>query len=272
MGRASLAMVESGLRTFRLPYTIIGGAATRGASTFNPRGGVAHHTAGPAGGGDMPSLNTIVNGRTGLRGPLANFGLGRSGHVYVVAMGTANHAGVGNWLGLTGNSSVWGIEAENNGYQAWPLAQLDAYYRLAASLAMISRFSAGMWSMHREWAKPAGRKPDPHSIDGPRFRGCVTLHLASVAPKPPTPPTPTPVPPTPTPSTRLESGVLRLIKNPYAPTQVWITDGFAKRYISTGEELNFYAYQIALDLPTDTREAGKVPQTIPTQAFDQLQG
>ena len=45
---------------------------------------VCHHTAGPST-GNMPSLNTIINGRPGLEGPLSQLGLARDGTVYVIA-------------------------------------------------------------------------------------------------------------------------------------------------------------------------------------------
>jgi hypothetical protein len=55
---------------------------------------ICHHTAGPKD-HNMPSLKTITFGRTGLKGPLAQLGLGRDGTYYVIAAGRANHAGKG---------------------------------------------------------------------------------------------------------------------------------------------------------------------------------
>jgi hypothetical protein len=272
MGRLYLPTVTATLAAFGLSYEVVGGASTRGSEVFSPRGGVAHHTAGPAGGGDMPSLPTLVNGRSDLSGPLCNFGLGRSGHVYVVACGRANHAGLGGWKGLSGNSSVIGIEPENNGSQPWPTAQMDAYYRLAAACSVMGKFSAGYWSMHYEWAPR--RKIDPHHIAGAHFRLCTSIHIAAHQLKPAyPPPAPGPGPaPTPTPLTGLESSVLRIVRNPRNPSELWLVDGFSKRYIATPDEAGFYGFQIALDLPTDTREVGKQPQSIPVAAFDALKG
>lgn len=147
----------------------------RGSATFAPHGVVLHHTAGAAT-GDMPSLPVLVSGRADLPGPLAQFGLARSGTVYVIASGRANHAGAGGWHGLSGNTSVWGIEAENTGSQPWPAAQLDAYVRLAAVLATRTPFDAAMVCAHREWAPT--RKVDPAGIDMDAFRRRVTDLLA----------------------------------------------------------------------------------------------
>ena len=149
---------------------------SRGSSSFTPRGGVAHHTAGPTGGGDMPSLNTIINGRPDLAGPLANYGLGRSGTVYVIASGKANHAGNGGWQGLSGNSSVVGIEAENDGYQPWPDAQLTAYSTLCAAACAYGGWTPDYWCRHHEWR---AEKPDPHDVDGPTGRDVIARRLAA---------------------------------------------------------------------------------------------
>jgi hypothetical protein len=75
------------------------------------KGVMCHHTAGLQT-GNMPSLGTVINGRSDLPGPLAQLCLGRDGTFYVVAAGRCNHAGVGNWQGLTsGNTNFIGIEA-----------------------------------------------------------------------------------------------------------------------------------------------------------------
>jgi len=69
-------------------------------------GVICHHTAGPRN-GNMPSLRTLLNGRSDLPGPLAQLGLGRDGTFYVIAAGRCNHAGQGSWQGVTtGNSAA----------------------------------------------------------------------------------------------------------------------------------------------------------------------
>src|SRR5690349_1480983 len=98
------------------------GWKTRGrGNILKLRGGVSHHTAGPAE-GDHPSLDTIIHGREGLAGPLAQILLSRSGVAYLAAAGTANHAGRGRWpwpgsvvLPNRANECTIGIEWENVG-------------------------------------------------------------------------------------------------------------------------------------------------------------
>lgn len=160
----------------------VDGWRERGSATLNLRGLVAHHTAG-ASSGDMPSLRILIHGRSDLPGPLCQVGLGRSGTVYVVASGRANHAGKGGWRGLSGNTSVLGIEAENDGRQRWTDTQLDAYYRLSAVLAKGAGFGPEMICGHKEWAP--SRKPDPHSLNMNGFRSQVAAVMRGTPePKP----------------------------------------------------------------------------------------
>lgn len=146
------------------------------AKTFAPRGAVIHHTAGPAAGGNYPSYNTVLNGRTGIPGPLSQFGLGRDGTVILFAGHRANHAGVGGpKVGVpadSGNAYLWGIECENDGYQAFPTVQMQAYYRLVAALSKYPKapFPVSNAIGHKEWAP--GRKSDPH-FDMNTFRANV---------------------------------------------------------------------------------------------------
>ncbi|HEY4323819.1 MAG TPA: N-acetylmuramoyl-L-alanine amidase [Mucilaginibacter sp.] len=148
---------------------------------------LCHHTATPTKQGNMPTINTLINGRSDLPGPLAQLGLGRDGTYYIVAAGKCNHAGAGSWKNITsGNTHFIGIEAENTGGSddfPWPAIQLDAYHRgIAAILQQIGKgaeFCAG----HKEYALPAGRKSDP-DFDMDAFRAAVSAILNNSAPAP----------------------------------------------------------------------------------------
>jgi len=169
-----------------LDVTEVDGWETRGRTycTMRPKGVVCHHTAGPKS-GDMPSLRLLIEGRKGLPGPLSQYGLGRSGKVYVVAAGTSNHAGAGGWKNLKSNCDVIGIEAENTGNDRWPKKQLAAYVTLVAAICDHLGLGTDMVAAHREWAP--GRKPDPHSIDMDEFREWVeeVRRGSPAAPQPP---------------------------------------------------------------------------------------
>jgi len=166
---------------FRVGSTLIllDGWETRGKAIFNPRGSVNHHTAGAAT-GVLPSLNVLVNGRTGLPGPLCNCALDRLDRLWLIAAGGANHAGLGGWSGLSGNASVWGLEVEHVGTTAEPVgpAKWDAMHRFHAAVADYSGFSPAQVCQHFEWA-PTRKVDFVKSItDGAQFR----RNVANVSP------------------------------------------------------------------------------------------
>lgn len=166
------------LRAAGLKVVEVDGWRTRGSDSFRPKGSVDHHTAG-ARTGNAPSLRICINGRTGLPGPLCNVLVGRDNTCYVIAAGKANHAGSGGWRGLSGNSSVYGVERENVGTSAepWRPDQTEAAVRIhAALLRGTANPDPSLVCGHREWAP--GRKSDAHSIDYRNFRTRVALALA----------------------------------------------------------------------------------------------
>src|SRR5262245_28962940 len=90
-------LLEAGLRVAEQP-----GWKDRGRSEVGPiKGVICHHTATPNKTSNMPSLRTLIDGRSDLPGPLSQLGLGRDGTFFVIAAGRCNHAGRGNWQGLT---------------------------------------------------------------------------------------------------------------------------------------------------------------------------
>lgn len=172
---------EAGLKVAEQPGWVNRGRGEMGTV----KGVICHHTVG-ARNGNMPSLNGLTNGVTQsngrfLAGPLSQLGLGRDGTLYVIAAGRCNHAGDGNWRGITtGNSNFIGIEAENMGTPAdpWPEVQLDAYVRGAAAILKNVGAPSSMCCGHREYALPPGRKSDPHTIDMEAFRANVAAVMA----------------------------------------------------------------------------------------------
>ena len=154
-----------------LTVEVVPGWATRSAGSFNPRGAVAHWTAGPARSRTRPSLNVVTNGRPGLRGPLCNVYLDRRGIAVVVAAGRANHAGAGSWRGLVGNSAVFGTEAEAAGPDDW-----TADPRVNAAYCDLGGFGPEMICGHSEWAGP--RKQDINGYTTDQLRTQVADILA----------------------------------------------------------------------------------------------
>jgi N-acetyl-anhydromuramyl-L-alanine amidase AmpD len=181
-----LIWLKEVLLNAKLKVAEVPGWEERTAGEMGPVFGVVcHHTAGPKH-GNMPSLKVLVDGRPDLRGPLAQLGLGRDGTFYLVAAGRANHAGPGEWQGVTqGNRNLIGIEAENTGLPGdpWPAVQLDAYQRGVAAILKHAGLGALRCAGHKEYALPHGRKSDP-TLDMPAFRKLVAKFMSANAPVP----------------------------------------------------------------------------------------
>jgi len=111
--------------------------------------------------------------------------LARDGTWIVVAAGRANHAGAGNWKGVTdGNGRFLGVEAENNGTgEAWKPQQYSSYVKGVAGILRHLRRGSDWVCGHKEYALPKGRKPDP-TFDMNRFRADVTAVLGGAPPPP----------------------------------------------------------------------------------------
>jgi peptidoglycan hydrolase-like protein with peptidoglycan-binding domain len=180
-----MVLLDAGLKVAEQP-----GWQTRGRGDVGIiKGVICHHTAGSKT-GIMPSLGVVTKGRSNLRGPLSQLCLGRDGTFFIVAAGRANHAGRGDWQGVTnGNSRFIGIEAENTGQtigpnaDPWPAVQLDAYRRGVAAILKKLKANAIMCCGHKEYALPMGRKSDP-TFDMDDFRMQVASIMAGTAPLP----------------------------------------------------------------------------------------
>jgi hypothetical protein len=169
------------LRAQGVRVTEVDGWQTRGSSSFTPRGSVNHHTAGGAN-GTCPSLNTCIYGRSDLPGPLCNVLQSREDGApdiaYVIAAGRANHAGEGGYGGLSGNSSVYGLEIEHTGTSS--ISEGRRQTAAAIHAAMIRGAVGGpdpnAVCQHSEWTS---RKIDlATEVDPDGFRGRVRDALA----------------------------------------------------------------------------------------------
>lgn len=152
-----------------------------------------HHTANGGAKGNYPSLRVVRDGRKGLPGPLAQYGIGVDGTIYVIAAGKCNHAGASRRIDYT-NPWAIGIEAEAEGVpgdkEDWPPKQMDSFARLCR--ALVDEFDGvGVADVraHRETCSPSGRKSDP-VFSMARFRdrvAAVNLSKASTVLHPPKP-------------------------------------------------------------------------------------
>lgn len=154
------------------PVVEVAGWKTRGHGPMRGvRGVVCHHTAG-ARRGNYPSLNIVRDGRPDLAGPLANYGIGRDGTIYVIAAGLCWHAGPA----VDGFSNSWsvGIEAENvgDGSEPWGEPILTSYRLLCRELCAEFKLPISQVRGHKEIALPRGRKTDPN-FDMDAFRASI---------------------------------------------------------------------------------------------------
>ncbi|AXG81157.1 peptidoglycan recognition protein family protein [Streptomyces paludis] len=171
-----------------------------------------HHTGGE--GAALPGI--VFNGRDDLPGPLCHDYLTRTGRLYLVGNGRANHAGtvaknaydaVLNERSahpapdaaepIDGNAVSYGLECENTGAvgRDWPAVQ---YYTAVRVQAARCRFHG--WTADSVWAhkEATRRKPVDPRIDMAKFRRDVAERLKHPASwSPPTTPT-TPTKPAPT--------------------------------------------------------------------------
>lgn len=174
--------IPAQLDAYGVRYILCDGWNSRGSSDFTPRGLVIHHDAFGRDVSASTCLNTLIHGRSDLPGPLCQIwidddyeeagGSDREPMTYVIAAGRANHAGSGGWKGLSGNSSVLGIEARNEGTgEQWSNAMLDTYAAVCAALLDGINADTAMLCGHKEWAPD--RKIDPAGIEMNGWRNRV---------------------------------------------------------------------------------------------------
>lgn len=172
------------------------GFAGQGMSSAS--GAMHHHTATALSAfarSDCPTLGLLVNGRSDLPGPLCHIAFGRSGTVYVVAAGVANHAGpgrVGNIVN-TGNHYTIGIEAESSGVtDDWTAAQRRVWPHLGAALEIGYGTEDFLQIGHKEYSSMG--KIDPAFIDMDKLRADINdlLYTGGGAASVPTPAETTP--------------------------------------------------------------------------------
>ncbi|GGQ83876.1 peptidoglycan recognition protein family protein [Streptomyces flaveolus] len=152
---------------------------------------MVHHTAGEGPG--LPSL--VFNGTAALPGPLCHDFLARSGRLYLVGNGRANHAGTvarnaynavlnessthpypDSAEPLDGNAVSYGLEVENSGAEgrSWPAVQYDVAVRVQAARCRFHGWGANSVWAHKEATR---RKPVDPRIPMDQFRRDVAERL-----------------------------------------------------------------------------------------------
>ena len=127
-----------------------------------------------------PTLNTCINGRSDLPGPLCHVLIGYDGTCHIVAAGRANHAGSNGGSGPIpagdGNAQMVGFEIDYNGTQAMSNAQFDAATR--ASAACLKKFARSADYCRRHEETSTTGKWDTGGVTGSAIRAAVSNYLA----------------------------------------------------------------------------------------------
>lgn len=164
-------------------------------------GVMIHHTVTS---GTQNTVNIVKNGYSGLPGPLCHGMIAKSGKVYLVGYGRANHAGLGdpdvlravidertapadNEASADGNRYFYGFECENmgNGKDPWPAAQLEAIERVSAAICRAHDWGPLSVIGHKEW-QPG--KVDPLGFTMDSMRARIKSRLGGTPSKPTPPP------------------------------------------------------------------------------------
>lgn len=134
---------------------------------FTPDGVLLHHTA-------STSVTSVEQERADVRylkastatwpAPRVQWYVGRTGRVYLIAKGGANHAGTGNELaeyGIPanlGNRFLWGIEVQSDGYgMDWTKDQWDATHALVAELCSAMKVTEKRVWRHKDYDNDSGK-------------------------------------------------------------------------------------------------------------------
>lgn len=196
------------LRKWHVPFRQVAGWETRNRDgshgPWGPVNGfVVHHT-----GDDAPDANeraVLVNGRSDLPGPLAQFGLDHEGVVELIGNGRCNHAGGGDPQVLNevihesyagypsapryhegsagaadGNTHFYGVETYYSGAHAMTAAQMSSLVLLLAAICDAHKWSAKSVIGHKEWSD---WKSDPGHLDMRLLRNAVQARLKAGPPK-----------------------------------------------------------------------------------------
>jgi hypothetical protein len=145
---------------------------------WSPRYGIVHATAAPRSQSDTDQIRIVRDGRTGLRGPIANACVDRAGRWHVLAAGRCNttiEGTAGPYQGL-GNTYALGVEACNDNVdEPWLAVQYDSYVRGWAAIARKLGWTPERLRGHKEHTP--GHKTDP-TFNMTAFRGRVAAVLA----------------------------------------------------------------------------------------------
>lgn len=154
---------------------------------FDPDGPCWHHTGTTTSASNpAPTLDTCINGRPDLDGPLCQVMIGYDGTVYVIAAGRANHAGACSGFGpytstRDGNDQLVGLEIDYDGTQKMSSAQKTAATKVSAVILRRLKHDHS-WTVRHEETSTTG-KWDTGGLSGDQIRSLVKDYMNNPSPE-----------------------------------------------------------------------------------------
>jgi len=180
---ASIPWLIDVLRAAGVQVVEEGNWRARGVSgSFNPIGVLWHHTAAKSSPTNpAPALNTVINGRSDLQGPLCHALVDYNGVFHLVSANRANHAGAARASGPIpagdGNTMLIGWEIDYDGVnQHMTPAQYTESLKATAAVLRQLGHDASYARGHRETSTTG--KIDPSFIDLDVMRADVAALIA----------------------------------------------------------------------------------------------
>lgn len=203
----SAASFLAALKNEGVDVVEVGNWKTHNRNHMGPWGEVhgvmIHHTVSK---GTQATVDLVRNGYSSLPGPLCHGMIAKSGKVYLVGYGRANHAGLGDpdvlaaviaerkpplddEATVDGNRHFFGFECENlgDGKDPWPEVQIEAIVRVIAAICRHYKWKARSALRHLDW-QPGKIDPRGPGLDWDSILSRVADRLGQAPPKKTPPP------------------------------------------------------------------------------------
>lgn len=155
-------------------------------TNFHPRGVLLHHTASSDNTSieaEKGDVNVLTHGDAAWPPPKVQFYIGRTGRIYRITKGGANHAGTGGGLvkqGIPndlGNYYLWGIECQDDGYgRDWPEDLWRSCAALAGELLRVMDQPPSQVWRHLDYDDDSGKVDTRYSLD--QHRSAIRQYLS----------------------------------------------------------------------------------------------
>lgn len=152
--------------------------------SFTPTAVLLHHTASTSVTSienEKSDINVLQHGTADWPPPKVQWYVGRTGRIYLLTKGGANHAGTGTLAahGIPenmGNKFMWGIEAQSRGLKPdWTKDQWEAVHRLTAELCRVMGTDQRRVWRHKDYDDDSGKIDTQYPLE--KHREAVREYL-----------------------------------------------------------------------------------------------